>query len=254
MDVTKDFVPSETARELADAVGALSRSLKGKLPCVPRDVLELQSNLLTHWIKINRPDLFPKYYDDLCWIAREAKRLCRQRSSESPSDRWMIEYLPFSKRCFYFRNFLGLLAAHPDGQRSDRVADTLTEDVTKSEQPASKGMSWKKAKDAAERHVKRNNNAFPGVNALARIVGCVPSTMLKAIKNSVYLAARKAEHEVKKPKEVALTGDVLEITPQQRETDPCDVELARLTKEQADDLAREERQHIKRQHTSTPHR
>lgn len=122
--------------------------------------------------------------------------------------------------------------------------------------PAGKGMSWRKAKEAAERHVKRNNHVFPGVNVLARVIGCASSTVLKVIKKSTYLAARKAEHErdAKKPKEVALTRGVLAITSQQRETDPSDVELARLTKEQADERAREERQHTKRQHTPTPHK
>lgn len=122
-------------------------------------------------------------------------------------------------------------------------------------QPASKGMSWKKAQEAAERHVKRNKNVFPGVNALARIVGCVPSTALKAIRNSPYLAARKAEHEqaAKKPKEVALTVAILDTTPLQPEIEPREATLARLAQEQADEQVREDRQHAKRRHTRTTH-
>lgn len=122
------------------------------------------------------------------------------------------------------------------------------------ERPASKGMSWKNAKGAAERHVKRHDNVFPGVKALARIVGCAPSTMLKAIENSTYLTARKAEHKqaAKNPKEVALTTAILETTPLQPETEPREVALARLTQEQADECMREERQRTKRRHTHTP--
>lgn len=123
-----------------------------------------------------------------------------------------------------------------------------------SERPASKGMSWQKAKEAAERHVKRNNHVFPGVNTLAQVIDCAPSTVFKAIKHSTYLKARKAEHEnhPKKPKVVALTPTILETTPQESAIEPREVALARLTQEQVDEREREERQHAKRQHTRTP--
>lgn len=56
-----------------------------------------------------------------------------------------------------------------------------------------KGMGWQTAKKLAENHCARN--PFPGVKALAKIVGCSPSTMLKAIDRSAKLRARRAELE-----------------------------------------------------------
>lgn len=152
MDVTNDATISKTARDLADAVGALSRALTGKSPYVPR-VLELESNRLTHWIRITRPDLFPKYYDDLSWIAREAKRLCGQRSSESPSDRWWLEYFPFSKRSLYFRNFLRELAAHIDGRSGGQGSNTLTQSLSP-EATVGDGRAKRKKKRGRPRHSK----------------------------------------------------------------------------------------------------
>lgn len=127
MDVTKDFVPSETARDLADAVGALSRSLKGKSCYVPPHVLELETLLLTPWIRIHRPDLFQEYDNSLREISEKAKRLYRQRSSEPPSAEWELEHLAFSTRCFKFRCMLRLFAAHIEGRSGERGPGTLTQ-------------------------------------------------------------------------------------------------------------------------------
>lgn len=113
------------------------------------------------------------------------------------------------------------------------------------------GMTWKDAQKAAELHVKRHYNVFPGVNALAKIVGCAPATMSKAIKKSSYLNARYAEHKAKdrKAKEVPLAQEILESTPSQ--IDSQDMELTTLIAEQHADQAREANQHVKRQRSRT---
>lgn len=91
----------------------------------------------------------------------------------------------------------------------------------------SNGMSWEDAKEKAERHVKCNN--YPGVNSLAKIVGCAPSTMSKAIKRSPYLKARKAEHEAERkgvPRETQMNDVVLDKTRQTTEADPLELLIA----------------------------
>ncbi len=109
------------------------------------------------------------------------------------------------------------------------VADKLRPLGAEGEQPVGKGMSWQKAKDEAEKHMKRNNNVFPGVNALTRIIQCSPSTMLKAIKKSEYLLARKAEHESgeKKLKKVSLSDFALQTTPAPPHRGSCRSSLPR---------------------------
>lgn len=100
-----------------------------------------------------------------------------------------------------------------------------------------KGMTWQTAKEKAEQHVKRNG--FPGVNALAKIVGCVPSTMSKAIKRSSCLKARMAVHIAEhqsKPLELSMTDYVLDNVQQTTELNPEDTVLKSLVAQQeADD-------------------
>lgn len=89
-----------------------------------------------------------------------------------------------------------------------------------------KGMTWQAAKKAAEEHCARN--PFPGVKALAKIVGCSPSTMSKAIDRSAKLRARLAEHEAQR-KSVsagAMSEAAAASAKQSREPDPIDAASA----------------------------
>jgi len=64
-------------------------------------------------------------------------------------------------------------------------------------------MTWQEAMSLAEAHVTKHGGFFPGRNELARIVGCSPATMTKAIENSTKLKARRKEAEkAKKAREV----------------------------------------------------
>ncbi len=74
------------------------------------------------------------------------------------------------------------------------------------------GVSWEEAMAAAESHVKRHGGFFPGRNELARLVGCSPSTMTKAIKRSTYLRARAEESKRRRVREVQL-GTPIESAP-----------------------------------------
>ena len=53
-------------------------------------------------------------------------------------------------------------------------------------------MDWQTAKRLAETHLERN--PWPGLNALARLINCSPSTMSKARDNSLILRAKEAEY------------------------------------------------------------
>jgi len=85
-----------------------------------------------------------------------------------------------------------------------------------------KGMPWRDATEKAEKYVKLNS--FPGVTALAKIVGCSSSNMSnKIIPNSKYLDARRAEHKASKkggPREIPMNDVILDNTPQTTEPDP----------------------------------
>lgn len=50
-------------------------------------------------------------------------------------------------------------------------------------------ITWQEAARRAEDHLRRN--PFPGVRTLARIAGCSPATMMKAIKRSTALRSRR---------------------------------------------------------------
>lgn len=98
------------------------------------------------------------------------------------------------------------------------------------------GMKWQDAIRRGEAYVSRK--PFPGVNALAKIVGCSAATMSKAIKKSPTLAARKAELEAKSGKvarEVPMTEIVTDGVKQTTETNPLDALIA----EQSAEMERE---------------
>ena len=101
------------------------------------------------------------------------------------------------------------------------------------------GMSWQKAKKLAEAYVKARKGVYPGFNVLANKIGCGKGTMEKAIQNSTYLTARRAEHNARKrrPREVPLSDARLEQTPASGET------VDSLAAEQEADRRREERQY-----------
>lgn len=88
-----------------------------------------------------------------------------------------------------------------------------------------KGMPWQTAKKLAENHCARNR--FPGVNALARLVGCSPATMSKAIGRSAKLRARRAEHDAQRTSVSAgaMTGEAASAK-QTREPNPIDAASA----------------------------
>lgn len=88
--------------------------------------------------------------------------------------------------------------------------------------PESRGMTWQQARTKAESHIDRN--PFPGVNALARIVGCSQSTMSRAIKQSPKLLAAKlrCESENRSVSDMAMPQGTMESTAQTRERDPAD--------------------------------
>lgn len=60
------------------------------------------------------------------------------------------------------------------------------------------GMPIEKVIQKAEAHVKAHRGVFPGRNKLAKIVGCSPASITKAVTRSGYLRARKAEHDAAK--------------------------------------------------------
>lgn len=113
--------------------------------------------------------------------------------------------------------------------------------------PVAKGVSWGSAMKRAEDRVRSHGGVFPGRNALADIVGCSRATMSKVIKRSRYLTARQAEAKDRrniKPRESAIED--LDGLPGQGCAEAAgnceaEAELDRLTREQAQDEARDKR-------------
>lgn len=60
------------------------------------------------------------------------------------------------------------------------------------------GMPIEQVIQKAEAHVRAHRGVYPGRNKLAKIVGCSPASITKAVKRSAYLKARKAEHDAAK--------------------------------------------------------
>ncbi|MCX7408017.1 MAG: hypothetical protein NTZ32_08035 [Planctomycetales bacterium] len=67
-------------------------------------------------------------------------------------------------------------------------------------------MIWTEAKVAAEKHLQRN--PWPGLNALARLIGCSSATMSKARENSQILRAKEAEYSA--TRKVAMPSQLAE--------------------------------------------
>lgn len=94
--------------------------------------------------------------------------------------------------------------------------------------------TWQRVRAVAEEKVKRGG--WPGLNTLARLCDCSPATLKKAVKRSLFLTAREAEHEShgRKARATALTVPLLDSTAQTTEPDP---ELAALIRESEADNA-----------------
>jgi len=103
------------------------------------------------------------------------------------------------------------------------------------------GMSCKEAIEKGERHIARN--PYPGLNALAKIIGCSSATMSKAITRSLKLKAAKAQHAADQGggREVSLTDIVLDNTIQTTEGDPSELTLIKLMAEQEADARQDAR-------------
>lgn len=128
-----------------------------------------------------------------------------------------------------------------DVREADEIEDSVkacealailieTEDPRTASQPdqtnrpaPGKGMTWQESMKAAEDHCARN--PFPGVNALAKIVGCSPSTMSKAIDRSAKLRA-KHDAQRKSVSAGAMTEGAAASAKQSREPDPIDAASA----------------------------
>ena len=58
-------------------------------------------------------------------------------------------------------------------------------------------MTWRQVRDAALKYLRTEGKPWPGANALARSLGCSPSTLRTACKRDAELARIKAEYEAK---------------------------------------------------------
>jgi len=100
------------------------------------------------------------------------------------------------------------------------------------------GVAWRDAMELAEKHVKAHNGAFSSIARIAKAVECSRPTIEKAICNSVYLKARRAEKQRKQPaRTVALSEAAIEEVSEKRHD-----ALTELVAEQQAEQAREERQ------------
>jgi len=96
------------------------------------------------------------------------------------------------------------------------------------------------AMERAERHVKAHGGAMPSVKRLAELVGTSRPTMDRAMTESTYLRARKAEDRTpRRAREVPLSDELIENTAQT--TEPTE-SLEHLIEAQRADQRRDQRQ------------
>jgi len=88
--------------------------------------------------------------------------------------------------------------------------------------PQKPWMPYKNAIKLIEEHVKKHNGEIPNTRTLSKIIGCSRPTVDKAISNSLYLTARKAESRHKGHKTVSLTDNV---TGKNSDTQDSDAQL-----------------------------
>lgn len=95
-----------------------------------------------------------------------------------------------------------------------------------------KQTKWQEVQRTAEKHCRKHG--FPGVRNLAKICGCAPSTMDKAIGRSSYLMARRSEYmrANKRLRKTRLNDVHLDSLRQTTEEDP----LKQLIAEQKRDM------------------
>lgn len=135
--------------------------------------------------------------------------------------------------------WLELVRQSWSGLRHASEARPKTHEGRKDDLRPGDGMTWQAVMKAGEAHCDRNR--FPGVRALAKIVGCSPSTMSKAIKHSGALRRKQAEGKAQ-PKSVptrALSEAAAASAAQETGNDPSDMvaqaELEEKKRKIADD-------------------
>lgn len=126
-------------------------------------------------------------------------------------------------------------AAHPE-------VPTVAEESCDHADKRRKGKKWQDVMKQAELIVRRNGGDWPGVNTMILKIDCGKKTLYTAIRNSLYLKARKAEYEAERKnpaREVPLTDEALDSVAQSREPDPVEALIA----EQNAEVAHEVRQY-----------
>lgn len=145
---------------------------------------------------------------------------------------WKDDWISHERRLrFMVRRLRALDLPPPPAKREDSAA--------------SEQMTWQAAKVKAEAHCARNG--FPGVRSLAKIVGCSPATMSKAIQNSTALKARQAEvNQARKRIKINRLNDIkMDGLEQRSEADPRDAAIGRLVAEQQADMRNDEQRSIR---------
>jgi len=114
----------------------------------------------------------------------------------------------------------------------ERESNHSDDTGTTRSQRKQKRTEWQEVQHLAEKHCRKHG--FPGVRNLAKICGCSPSTMDKAIGRSRYLSARRSEYkwDNKKLRKTRLTDVHIDRLPQSTEKDP----LEQLIAEQKRDM------------------
>lgn len=134
----------------------------------------------------------------------------------------------------------------------DRGGATITNTLTR-RGSSFRGTSRHDLRKKAEQYIKRQGDRFPGVNALAKILECAPSSLSNAICESSYLKARRAEHKAERRRSsrtISMNEVKLDSIPQQTERDPGEVALENLIAEQKEEIQSDERQANRHQRSS----
>ena len=162
---------------------------------------------------------------------------------EKERPEWLQPWTDRAKKLAEFHEHLSSAKDEPEATMNEspsevqavereRESNHSDDTGTTRSQGKQKLTKWQEVQRLAEKHCRKHG--FPGVRTLAKICGCAPSTMDKAIGRSSYLSARRSEHkwDNKKLRKNRLTEVHLDRLPQTTEEDP----LKQLIAEQKRDM------------------
>ena len=168
------------------------------------------------------------------------------RVDEKERPEWLQPWTDRAKKLAEFHEHLSSAKDEPEAAmnespgevpavKRERESNHSDDTGTTRGQRKQKRTNWQEVKRTAEKHCREHG--FPGVRNLARICGCAPSTMDKAIGRSSYLRARRSEYKWanKKLRKIRLTDVHLDRLPQTTEENSLEQLIAEQKRDRDSD-------------------